>query len=185
MLPRDQAFALLRQHLSDEALVFHSIESEAVMRALARRLGQDEERWGLAGLLHDVDFALTAGTPERHGLSAAALLAAEDVPAAVIEAIEAHNGERNGTAITAPFHHALRCAETVTGLISAAALVQPDRKLASVQPSSVRRKLKDKAFARKVSRDTIRECEKLGLEVGEFIALAVEAMQRVASEVGL
>jgi hypothetical protein len=185
MLSRDQALDLLRQHLRDEAHVFHSIESEAVMRALARRLAQNEDEWGLAGLLHDIDFSSTAETPAEHGLRAQELLAGLGLPDAVLRAIAAHNGEHNGTPMTEPFHHALRCAETVTGLISAAAMVQPDRKLASVQAGSVRRKFKDKAFARKVDRNTIRECEKLGLELGEFIELALGAMQGIASEVGL
>jgi len=172
MLNRDAALALIRLHLRDEAHVFHSIESEAVMRALAGRLGQNEDEWGLAGLLHDIDFSLTSETPERHGLLAQELLAGHGLPDPVLLAIAAHNGEHNGTPMTEPFHHALRCAETVTGLISAAAMVQPDRKLASVQASSVRRKFKDKAFARKVDRSTIRECETLGLELGELIELA-------------
>lgn len=185
MISRDDALALLKENLAEQTHVFHSLESEAVMRALARRLGQDEEVWGLAGLLHDVDFGRTADAPERHGLAAADILRPHDVPEEVIQAIMAHNGENNGTPIDKPFHHALRCAETVTGLVSAAALVQPDKKLASVKPKSVRKKFKDKAFARKVNRDVIRECEKLDLELAEFIELAVDAMKGIAPQVGL
>ena len=91
----------------------------------------------------------------------------------------------NGTPITTTFHHALRCGETVTGLVSAAALVQPDKKLASVKPKSVRKKFKDKAFARRVDRDIIRECEKLDLELSAFLELSLRAMQEIAGEIGL
>ena len=185
MISRDDALALLKEHLKEETHIFHSLESEAVMRALARRLSEDEEAWGLAGLLHDVDFGQTGDAPERHGLVARDILEPHDVPEEVVDAIMAHNGDNNGTPIHKPFHHALRCAETITGLVSAAALVQPDKKLASVKPKSVRKKYKDKAFARKVNRETIRECEELGLELPEFIELAVRAMQEIGPRVGL
>jgi hypothetical protein len=186
MIDRDRAEELLKQHIDTESyLLPHSLEAEAVMRGLARKLGRNEELWGLTGLLHDIDFRQTADTPKRHGLVAPTLLAKEDVPAEAIAAIRAHNGEHNGTPIETELDHALRCAETITGLISAAALVQPTKKLASVKPKSVRKKFKDKAFARKVNRQTIRECEKLGLELNEFIEIALRSMQEIAPRVGL
>ncbi len=169
----------------DEALMAHSLASEAVLRALARRLGEDEDLWGITGLLHDIDFPQTRDDPKRHGLLARGMLEGEDLPEEAIGAIEAHNGDHNGTAITDRFHYALRCGETVTGLVSAAALVQPDKKLASVKPKSVRKKFKDKAFARRVDRDIIRECDKIGLELSEFLELSLRAMQDIAPQLGL
>ena len=185
MMDRKRALELLDEYVRDESLRAHCLATEAVMRALARRLGQDEDLWGLTGLLHDLDFPQTKEEPSRHGLETRRLLAGEDFPEEAIRAIEAHNGEENGTPITEPFHHALRCGETVTGLVSAAALVQPDKKLASVKVKSLKKKFKDKAFARRVSREVIRECEKLGLELPEFFRLALEAMQGIAGELGL
>lgn len=183
---RDEGEKLLRSKIDEESyLLPHSLESEAVMRALAARLGEDVDKWGLAGLLHDIDFPQTSETPEKHGLIAREMLENYDIPNDIIDAIRAHNGENNGTPITEPFHHALRCAETITGLISAAALVQPNKKLSSVKPKSVKKKFKDKAFARKVNRETVRECEKLGLELGDFIELSLHAMQGIAPKVGL
>jgi putative nucleotidyltransferase with HDIG domain len=186
MMNRDEGEHLLKQHIDTESyLLPHSLETEAVMKALAEKLGKDPDLWGLVGLLHDIDFSRTEEEPERHGLVAADILADHDVPDEVIEAIKAHNGENNGTPIESVFHHALRCSETITGLISAAALVQPTKKLASVKPKSVKKKFKDKAFARKVNRDTIRECKQVGVELPEFIEIALRAMQGIAPRVGL
>jgi len=186
MMTRDEGEQLLREHIDVESyLLPHSLESEAVMRAVARHLDRDVEKWGLTGLLHDIDFTQTAETPERHGLMAEEILRGHDLPEEVIRAIKAHNGEHNGTPITEEIHYALRCSETITGLISAAALVQPDKKLASVKPKSVKKKFKDKAFARRVNRDTVRECENFGLELSEFMELSLMAMQEIAPKVGL
>ena len=185
MIARDDALHLLKEHVKEESLLQHSIETEAVMRALARQLGRDEDLWGITGLLHDIDFAQTKDDAERHGLLARSILEAADLPEEAVRAIEAHNGEHNGTPIEGEFHHALRCGETITGLVSAAALVQPDKKLASVKPKSVRKKFKDKAFARRVNREVIRECEQIGLELPAFIELSLRAMQDIADQVGL
>ncbi len=185
MISRTRALELLEEHVADEALRAHSLATEAVLRALARRLGANEDLWGITGLLHDIDFPQTRDEPTRHGLLARRLLEGEDLPEEALRAIEAHNGEENGTPVTEPFHYALRCGETVTGLVSAAALVQPDKKLSSVKVKSLKKKFKDKAFARRVDRNIIRECEALGLELPEFLALALEAMQGIAPELGL
>ena len=126
MLTRDQALALLAKHLTDAQLVSHSLESEAVLAALARRLGKDETLWGIVGLLHDLDYAATKDQPERHGLAAAEMLAGL-LPEEALNAIRAHNGERTGVAPTTDLDFALRAGETVTGLIHTNALVRPAR----------------------------------------------------------
>ncbi len=183
MLTRDDALALLREHLTEPAMLAHSMESEAVLRALAKRLGKDEELWGLAGLLHDLDYAATKDTPERHGLVSAELLAGR-LPDEAVEAIRAHNGERTGCPPTTDFHFALRCGETVTGLIHTNALVRPAR-MEGMDAKSLKKKMKDKAFAASVCRETIGECQKLGLEQAEFFTIAIAAVAGVAGEVGL
>lgn len=183
MMTRDDALVLLKEHLSEPAMIAHSIESEAVLRALAKRLGRDEELWGLAGLLHDLDYATTKEAPERHGVVSAELLAGK-LPDEAVEAIRAHNGERNGNPPSSDFHFALRCGETVTGLIHTNALVRPQR-MEGMDAKSLKKKMKDKAFAASVCRETIGECQKLGLEPGEFFTIAIAAVAGVAGEVGL
>lgn len=183
MLNRDDALQLLKDNLKDEALLTHSLESEAVLRALAARLGRDEELWGLCGLLHDVDYTRTKDTPERHGAVGADMLEGK-LPEEGVKAVRAHNGEMTGTAPDCELDWALRCGETVTGLIHAAALVRPT-KMDGMKAKSLKKKMKDKAFARSVNRENIRECEKIGLELGDFLTLSITAIAGVAPEVGL
>lgn len=178
-MDRADAVALMEKHLESEALRRHSLASEAVMRALARRLGKNEEeagRWALLGLLHDLDYGETEAEPSRHGLMTVEYLADKGFSPEELEAIKRHNAEMLGLGRETELDLALTCGEVVTGLIAAAAMVQPDRKIASVKPSSAVKKMKDKAFARSVNREHIRLCEKLGLPLADFMALAVEAM---------
>ena len=184
-MTRDEALALLKQHVRAENLVKHCLATEAIMRSLARRLGEDPEIWGLAGLLHDIDFEQTGDTPERHGLIAAELLAQHDIAPEIIDAVKAHNAEWLDLRRSTPFHHALAAAETITGLVVAAALVQPGRKVASVKVSSIRKRMKKKDFARNVDRGAIMECEQFDMEVDDFIALSLDAMTMVADDLGL
>jgi len=182
---RERALGFLRQHVAGDILVKHCLASEAIMRALAARLGEDPDRWGLAGLLHDLDFEQTKDTPAEHGNKTAEILAREGLPADIIQAIREHNAEALGIPCESRMGQALSVAETVTGLIVASALVLPDKKLAGVKPSSVRKRMKEKAFARNVSRERIMECEKLGLSLDQFLELSVAAMQGVAADLGL
>lgn len=185
-MDRTQALALLREHVSNENMVKHCLASEAVLRALAARLGADPDLWGLAGLLHDIDVEMTAGDLSRHTLEAARILAAAGLPAELIDAVGMHNeAAQGGRRRSEPFHRALAAGETVTGLITATALVYPDKKLASVKTSSVVKRMKDKRFAASVDRAIILECEALGLGLEEFVGLALDAMRGRAAELGL
>ena len=184
-MERDEALSLLRENLENENLVKHCLASEAIMRALAQRLGQDEEAWALAGLLHDIDFEETCDLPDRHGLVGAEMLAEKGLAPEIIDAVKAHNADGLGLERTTDFHHALACAETITGLVVATALVYPDKKLASVKASSIKKRMKKKDFARNVSRETIMECEKIGLTLDEFVEISLTAMQGIADELGL
>jgi hypothetical protein len=183
-LNREQAWELLQTRELAPNQLHHALESEAVLRRLAERLGEDVELWGLVGLLHDVDFDVTQSHPERHGLQGAALLQGR-LPAAALQAIRAHNFEENqadppGT----PLDWALRCGETVTGLVAATALMRPTG-LVGMKAKSLNKKMKDKRFAANVRREVIRECEHLGLELGEFLQLSIEAIAPIAPQVGL
>ncbi len=183
MISREQAWELLSSKGQEQHMLHHALETEAVMRGVARRLGQDEEVWGLAGLLHDLDFHETKELPEEHGLRAATWLA-EDLPGEALTAIRAHNGERNGVAPSTTFDHALRCSETVTGLVSAAALIRPT-KLEGLGAKSLKKKMKDKAFAAAVNREIIRECETIGVGLDDFLNDAVASITTIADQVNL
>jgi putative nucleotidyltransferase with HDIG domain len=185
MIDRTRALKLLTIHIRTENLRNHCAATEAIMRKLAQRLGANEDLWGLTGLLHDLDLELTRDDQSKHALVGAEMLQQEGFPNEALQAIRAHNDEALGIRRHNDFEHALACAETITGLIVATALVQPDKKLASVRPKSVKKRLKEKRFAESVNRDIIRECEQIGIPVEDFIALSVEAMQGVAEELGL
>ena len=185
-MERAKAFELLKTHLKNENLIRHCLASEAVMRALAARLGADAELWGQAGLLHDIDVELTAGDLARHTLEAERILKENGLPPELIEAVKMHNeAAHGGRRRSEVFHRALAAGETITGLITATALVYPDRRLASVKTASVTKRMKDKRFAATIDRSIILECEGLGLKLEEFAELALGAMRGVAPELGL
>lgn len=184
-MDRPAALALLHEHCPDQRLARHCLAAEAVLVALASRLGQDQQTWGLAGLLHDLDYDQTAADMPRHGLVTRQMLEPLGVPAEVLQAIAAHNAENLGLVRSTPLDIALTCGETITGLIMATAMVYPDKKLSSVKPKSVVKRMKEKAFAASVNRDHIRLCEDLGIPLAEFAALAVAAMQDISDELGL
>jgi putative nucleotidyltransferase with HDIG domain len=185
-MEREKALELLRAHVKNENLVRHCLASEAVMRALAARLGADPGLWALAGLLHDIDVEATAGDLTRHTLEAERILMAHGLPAELIEAVKMHNeAAQGGKKRSDRFHLALAAGETVTGLITASALVTPERKLAAVKAASVVKRMKDKRFAASVDRAIIRECEAAGLGLEEFVQLALDAMRAIAPDLGL
>ena len=183
MLDREQALALLNELGPEKHLIQHALASEAVMRALARHLGEDEEVWGLTGLLHDLDYPLTHEDPAKHGLVGAERIG-DRLPEEALHAIRAHNGEMTGVAPSSAFDYALRCGETVTGLVVTAALVRPTG-MEGMQASSLKKKMKDKAFSARVNRPCIRPSSELGLALGDFLALAIGAMAEIDEELGL
>ena len=182
MITRDEAMNLLRQSDPGAGLIQHALASEAVLGALARHFGENEEVWGLTGLLHDLDYPQTQSDFARHGLLTAELLEGK-LPLEALHAIKAHNFDYTGVAAESRFDVALRCGETVTGLIVAAALVRPTG-LEGMQPSSLKKKLKDKAFAASVNREAIRQCADMDMELDAFLTLAIEALGPVAADIG-
>ncbi len=184
-ITREEGLELLHTHLKNQNLINHSLAAEAVLRAMAERIGEDREKWGLAGLLHDLD---SESQPDlaTHTSEAVAILADKGVNPDIIEAIKLHNltawpGEHRTTV----FHHALAAGETITGLIIASALVNPARKLAAVKAKSVKKRYKEKAFARGADREIIAECEQVGIPLADFCELSLLAMQAIADEIGL
>ena len=188
MLPgisRDQALDLLHRHIKNPNMIKHCLASEAVLGALADRLGEDRETWSLAGLLHDLDVELTQADLAVHGMEAARILEENGVGPEIVQAVKLHNELACGEKRSAVFHHALAAGETITGLIIATALVYPDKKLASVKPKSVVKRMKEKAFAASVNRDVIMECERLPIPLPEFAEIALRAMQSISDELEL
>ncbi|WP_336624375.1 HD domain-containing protein [Draconibacterium sp. IB214405] len=184
MITRDEALNLLETNVKAENMRKHSLASEAVMRAIAQRLGKNEDEWGLAGLLHDIDVEITNADPYTHGPYSEKILAGK-VTDEMLDAIIMHNEVATGKERTSDFQHALAAGETITGLVTATTLVYPDKKLASVKPKSVTKRMKQKAFAASVKRENILECEKIGIPLPEFSELAVNAMKNISDELGL
>lgn len=183
MLSRQEALEKLSAaHIAGQ-LMQHSLATEAVMRGMARHFGEDEDLWGLSGLLHDIDYAQTCDDTGRHGLAAMDILG-DALPPEGLAAIRAHNTEMTGTPIETRLDHALRCGETVTGLVVTAALVRPTG-MDGMEPKSLKKKMKDKAFAASVNREWIRECEKIGLDLDAFLGIAIASMTAAAAELGL
>ncbi|MBP8590975.1 HD domain-containing protein [Candidatus Shapirobacteria bacterium] len=182
MITREEALGLLEENLSNHNLIKHSLASEAVLRALASRLGENEEEWGLAGLLHDLDAQIAS--PQEHGLKTVAILG-EKINPAMAQAIKSHNQPFNGIKRETKFDNALAAGETITGLIVAATLVLPSKKLADLKLASVLKRFEEKHFAAGARREDIALCEKLGLSLEEFADLALKAMQGISEELGL
>lgn len=184
-ISREAALDLMAQYIKSENMIKHCLAAEAVLRAMAQHLNEDIEKWGLAGLLHDLD-AERQPDLDHHTKETVQILQQLGVDAEIIEAIRLHNlnaypGEQRST----PFQHALASGETITGLVIAAALVRPDKCLASVKPKSVKKRFKEKAFARGANREIIAECETIGIPVPDFCELSLKAMQDIAEALGL
>lgn len=184
-MTRNEALDLLRKYVKNENLIKHSIAAEAVMKKLALKLNEDPEKWGLCGLLHDIDVELTAQDIKTHTHKAVEILKEKGVSEDIIEAVKMHNPVAWEKVSEEPFHIALRAGETVTGLIIATALVYPDKKLSSVKPESVIKRFKDKRFAAGADRSVIMECEKINIPLKDFIDLSLNAMREASSELGL
>jgi putative nucleotidyltransferase with HDIG domain len=181
---RQEALESIKENVASENLIKHMLAAEAIMRALAGRLGGDEVEWGLAGLLHDIDVELTEGDMSSHGKLGADLARDLGASEAIADAILCHN-ERHGIAPETPMEKALFCADPLTGLITAAVLVRPDKKIENLETSSVRKRFKEKSFAAGASREQIARCADIGLELDEFIVIGLEAMKKVAPQLGL
>jgi uncharacterized protein len=181
---RDQVLALLAERVANEHLRRHMLATEAIMRTLAVRLGEDPDVWGLAGLAHDLDSEETEGDFTQHGVGAAQALRDLGAPEEAAHAVAAHNPE-TGVVAESQMDVALIAADQLSGLVTAAALVRPDKDLAGVQPKSVRKRYREGAFARGVDRDSIARCAELGIGLDDFLALGLEAMQAVAPDLGL
>ncbi|MBN2534560.1 MAG: HD domain-containing protein [Spirochaetales bacterium] len=184
-ITRERAIELLNEYIKNPSMIKHCLASEAVLGAIAEHLGEDRGKWAMAGLLHDLDVEITNADLHVHGRETVHLLKNEGVDGEIIEAISLHNELSSGKKRSTKFHHALAAGETITGLIIAATLVYPDKKINSVKPKSIIKRMKEKAFAASVNRDIIRECEIIGIPLAGFAEISLKAMQGISDKLEL
>lgn len=187
---RDEALKLVKEKIKNENLVKHCLAVEACMRALARHfgpsteLGVNEEKWGLAGLLHDIDYEETKDNPEKHSLIGAEMLEKMGLDKEIVEAVKTHNEMHNIVPET-KMAKALFSVDPLTGLIVASVLVLLEKKIANLTIENVLNRFKEKAFARGANREIINKCLDIDLDLKEFVEICLKAMQGISGELGL
>ena len=183
-MDRKTAESVIEEHVKTDSLRKHLLAVEACMRAYARKVGGDEELWGVAGLLHDFDWEICP-TPESHPTYGAEILKSRGFSDEIVRAVLSH-GDHTGIPRETPMEKALYACDELSGLVTAVALVRPSKSLEDTAVRSVKRKMKDKAFARSINRDDIvKGAEELGVDLDEHIAFVIEALRPVAARLGL
>lgn len=183
-ITRDNAWTILTSYVENPALRRHCLAVEASMREYARRFGEDEERWGFVGLIHDFDFEIHP-TLDEHPQDGAPILREKGVPEDIIQDVLSH-AEHTGVERDSKLRKTLAAVDELPSFIVAVALVRPSKSLADVKPSSVKKKMKDKAFARAVDRDEMRHAAaELGVDFDEHIMTVIAGLEKVSEELGL
>jgi len=177
---REEILDSIHGNVQDKNMIRHMLATEAIMRALAKKLGEDEEEWGITGLIHDIDVELVEGDMSSHSKLGADIAKELGANETMVHAILCHN-ETHGVPRETKLDKALFCADPLSGLITAAALVRPD-KLSGLTTKSVMKRFREKSFAAGVNREQVAQCQEIGLDLEEFISLGIEAMQGIASE---
>jgi putative nucleotidyltransferase with HDIG domain len=180
---REEILDSIHDNVQDKNMIKHMLATEAIMRALARKLGENEEEWGITGLIHDIDVELVEGDMSSHGKLGADIAKELGASETMAHAILCHN-EAHDVPRETKLDKALFCADPLSGLITAAALVRPDR-ISGLTTKSVMKRFSEKSFAAGVNREQVAQCQEIGLELEDFITLGIEAMQGIASELGL
>ena len=181
---RATAWALIQEHAKGDTLIKHALAVEACMLAYARKYGGDEELWGVVGMIHDFDWDVCP-TPEQHPLFGAGVLRDRGYPEEIVRAVLSH-GNHTGIPRETKMEKALFSVDELSGFVTAVALVRPSKSLSETEVRSVRKKMKDKAFARAINRDDIVQgAQELGVDLDEHIAFVIEALKPVAQELGL
>jgi len=189
-ISREQTWELVKKYNSHEQDLIHYLESEAVMRELAKKLGEDEEYWEMLGLIHDIDWGITKENTEKHLTKAPEILKEAGFNDEFIEIVLSHGygfeqlPHLKDKQRTQKIEHALAASETITGLIHAYALMRGGR-VSDMEVKGLKKKFKDKTFARAVDRDIIKECEQLGLTLDEFFEVAINGIKKIANDVSL
>lgn len=184
-MEREKALAILKENIKNPNLLKHSLAVEAGMRALAAHFKEDEERWGICGLLHDIDYEITKGDPNLHSKVGSEMLRKLGLDEEIYQAIFTHN-EAHGTLPEGNMAKALYCLDPLTGLIVAATLVLPSKKIKDLKPENVLNRFKEKSFAKGAKRETIKKCQDyLNLSLEEFVKMILSAMQNISDQLGL
>lgn len=180
-MTRAEAYELVTSMVSNKNLIKHMLACEACMRGLAKHFGENEEEWGLVGLLHDLDYDSTCNSPEKHTLIAEDILRQKGISEEHIKAIKGHCDQAERDTKLAK---ALYAIDPITGLIVAAVLMHPEKKLAKVDKEFILRRYKEKGFAKGANREQIAKCSEIGLSLEDFTQLCLEAMQGIATDLG-
>jgi len=181
-MKREEALELVQQHLKNKNLVKHCLAVEACMKAIASHLNQDVEKWSLAGILHDLDYELTEKNPELHTTETVKILKELEVEPEIIQAVQAHAGQ---VPCQSEMDWAIFSIDPLTGLIIAATLMHPSKKLKEVDLGFLKRRYKEKSFARGARREDIEQCQNINLELDEFLSICLKAMQEIDKDLGL
>ena len=184
-MTREQALNLLKENLKNKNLIKHSLAVEASMRGLAEKFNEDIEKWRICGLIHDIDYEKTGGDENLHSKQGADMLKQLGFDKEIYEAVLTHN-EVHGIDPESLIAKALFCVDPLTGLIVAATLVLPSKKINDLSAESVLKRFKEKAFAKGVNREIIKKCEEyLNLSLEEFVSISLSSMQKISDELGL
>ncbi|MCO1601587.1 HDIG domain-containing metalloprotein [Desulfosporosinus nitroreducens] len=183
-MTREEAYMELTKYVDNKNLLKHMISTEAVLIRLAKLFDQDPDLWGMAGLLHDIDYEDTKELPEEHSLKGAEILENMGFSEELVYAVKVHN-ERHGLLRNSLLDKALYATDPMTGLIVAGALIRPDKKLSGVDVPFLRKKFDQKAFAKGANREQILTCSELGLSLEEFLGFGLEAMQGISEALEL
>ena len=181
---REEAFVLVNEKIKNQNLIKHSLAVEACMKGLAKNFKEDEEKWGIAGLLHDIDYEETKDDPNLHSMKGAEILEKLGLEKEIFEAVKTHN-EAHGIIPEGNLAKSLYCVDPLTGLIVAATLVLPTKKITDLTTENVLNRFKEKSFARGAKRDVILKCSEIGLSLEEFVKICLEAMQQISSQLNL
>lgn len=181
-MEREEGLELVKKHLKNKNLIKHSLAVEACMKAMASRLNKDVEKWGLAGILHDLDYEITEKSPELHTTEAVKILKEIGIEPDIINTIQAHAGK---VPCKSEMEWAIFSIDPLTGLVIAATLMHPSKKLKEVDLGFVKRRYKEKSFARGARREDIEQIKNIGMDLDEFISICLEAMQGIDKELGL
>jgi putative nucleotidyltransferase with HDIG domain len=181
---REEILQLVKKNVKNKNLLKHMLATEAVMKGLAEKLNQDIEKWGIAGLVHDIDYDKTYDDPYRHSIVGAEMLEELGFDEDIVYAVKVHN-DAHGLERKSLIDKALYCSDPLTGLIVASALISPEKKLHAIDTQFVMNRFKEKSFAKGASREQIAACSDLGLELEEFINIGLDSMKKISKELGL
>ena len=189
-MTREEAYTILTKYLTNKNLIKHCLAAEAAMKAIYRDIhpdgsAEEEEKWGITGLLHDADYEMSKGHPEKHGLLLFEM-EKDTISQDITHAIKAHNYEYTKVMPIAKMDWAIACCDQLTGLIVAAALVHPEKKLAPLTADFILNRMKEKSFAKGAAREPIMQCEdRLGIPLEKFVTITLTAMQGIHEELEL